>query len=113
MRDMPKRASKYYKMWISMFPETWSESDLERFYMFIHILLAFQKKDRPRSWLEENLREDCSKLNDEDIEKYCDLYIHLKSFKNVWKSQQAKLLASGEVEERMKIARKKYSGSDG
>lgn len=108
MTDMPRSVVKWYKMWISMFPETWDSTDLERFYMFISVLLRNAKKSRSRYWLKENLKIDCKKLADEDMDKYCDIYEYIRDFKNVWKSQQAKLIAQSEFKERMKEARVKY-----
>jgi hypothetical protein len=105
---MPKTVIKWYRMWISAFPESWDERDLERFYMFVHVLLSAGRKERSRYWLAENLREDCPKLSTEDIEKYCDIYNHLKAFKNVWKSQQAKLIAQSVFEENMREAKERY-----
>lgn len=108
MKDMPRSAVKWYKIWIAGFPESWCQNDLERYYMFVSVLLTYSKKDRSRLWLRENLKLDCSKLPDKDIEKYCDIYDHLKDFKNVWKSQQAKLIAKEEFVNRMKEVRRKY-----
>ena len=92
MKEMPIKAIKWYKLWISQFPESWNQSDLERFYMFVHVLLGIVKKERSFNWLAENLRDDCKKLSSEDIEKYCEIYEHIKDFKKVWKSQQARLI---------------------
>lgn len=103
---MPKSAIKWYKVWINQFPESWHPSDLERFYMFVSILLRNSKKDRSYLWLKENLKEDCQKLSDQDVEKYCEIYEHIKNFKNVWKSQQAKLIAQEEFKKRIKEAQK-------
>lgn len=108
MKDMPKSAVKWYKMWIAGFPESWHQNDLDRFYMFVNMLLTYSKKDRSRFWLKKNLKLDCPKLSDKDIEKYCDIYDHLKGFKNVWKSQQTRLIANDEFGKRMKEARRKY-----
>jgi hypothetical protein len=108
MKDMPKSAIRWYKMWIGAYPESWDESDLERFYMFVSVLLTYSKKERSRYWLKENLKEDCPKLTDDDIEKYCYIYEHLKGFKNVWKSRQARLIAISMHEEHMEEVRKKY-----
>src|SRR3990167_6379229 len=104
MKDIPKTVVRWYKMWIAGFPESWNQSDLERFYMFVSILLIYSKKERSRFWLNENLKLDCPKLPVKDIEEYCDIYDHLKGFKNVWKSQQAKLIAKSEFEKRMEEA---------
>lgn len=106
---MPKSAVKSYKMWIAMFPESFDGSTLDLFYMFVHVLLAHSKKERSSYWLEQNLKEDCPELTYEDIEKYCDLYTHLKAFKNVRKSQTAKLIAMDIHEKNMEEARKKFS----
>ncbi len=105
---MPPSAIKWYRQWLAMFPETWDSGDLERFYMFVSRLLHSAKKERPRHWLAKNLKADCSKLSDDDIEKYCDIYEHIKNYNNVWKSQQAKLIAVDTVEKSMAEARKKY-----
>ena len=107
--EIPTSATKWYRRWISMFPESWDERDLERFYMFISVLLSNSKIERSRSWLKEKLKADCKKLTDNDIDKYCDIYEHIKNYKNVWKSQQAKLIAQDEFKNRMVKARKKYS----
>ena len=94
---MPPSVVKWYKIWINQFPDSWHPSDLERFYMFVSVLLNNNKKNRSYVWLKENLKEDCRKLSDQNIEKYCDIYEHIKNFKNVWKSQQAKLIAQEEI----------------
>lgn len=101
MQDMPKSAVRWYKMWISNFPESWHHSDLERFYMFVSVLLATSRKERGGHWLEQNLREDCRKLSDQDIEQYCLLFEHIRDFAKVWKSQQAKLIGQDDIEKRL------------
>jgi len=106
MKDMPKSATKWYRSWIVAFPESWDSRNLERFYMFVSVLLGNVKRQRSRYWLEENLKADCKKLSVEDIEIYCDIYEHIRDFKNVWKSQQAKLVAQSVFENNMKEARK-------
>jgi len=105
---MPKSATKWYRSWIVAFPESWDSRNLERFYMFVSVLLGNVKRQRSRYWLEENLKADCKKLSVEDIEIYCDIYEHIRDFKNVWKSQQAKLVAQSVFENNMKEAREKY-----
>ena len=108
MKDMPKSAIKWYKMWLVSFPESWSESSLEMFYMFVDVLLTHAKKERSRYWLEENLKQDRPQLSSEDIEEYCNIYDHLKGFKKVRKGQLAKLIARGIVENNLEEARKRY-----
>ena len=93
MNDMPRSVEKWYRLWISQFPESWHPSDTERFYMFVSVLLHNSRKPRSRYWLEKNIRADNPRLSEDDIEKYCDLFEHLKDYSNVWKSQQAKLIA--------------------
>lgn len=90
---MPKSAERWYKLWINQFPESWHPSDLERFYMFVSVLNHASRTSRDRYWLEKNIRADNSRLSDGDIENYCDLFEHLRDYANVWKSQQAKLIA--------------------
>jgi hypothetical protein len=58
MKDMPKSVQKWYRLWVGAFPESRHPRDLERFYMFVSILLFTTRKERSRYWLEENLRED-------------------------------------------------------
>lgn len=108
MKYMPRSAIKWYKMWINQFPESWHLSDLERFYMFVSILLKNSKRKRTRFWLEENLKQDCKKLSSCDIGKYCDIYEHIRDYEQVWKSQQAKLIAQEELKGRIKAARERY-----
>ena len=105
---MPKSAIKWYKMWLATFPESFDGSTLDLFYMFVHVLLAHPKKERSGYWLQQNLREDHPNLSDEVIERYCVLFDHLKDFKNIWKSQTAKLIAMGIHEKNMEEARKKF-----
>lgn len=105
---MPKTVIAWYKRWINTFPETWHENDLERFYMFVSKLLSTVKKDRLSYWLKQNLKQDCTKLSDDDISKYCELYDHIKAYDRVWKSQQAKLIAADTVEQDMREVREKY-----
>ncbi len=107
-KDMPKSAIRWYKMWLALFPESLDGSTLEMFYMFVDVLLTHTRKERSWGWLAENLKEECTKLTQEDIEEYCDLYDHLKGFKNVWKGQLAKQIASSIYEEQLEEARKKY-----
>lgn len=76
--------------------------------MFVSVLLSNAKKPRTRYWLEENLKENCKKLSSEDIQKYCDLYEHLRDFKNVWRSQQARLIARSKFGRNMEEARGKW-----
>jgi len=102
MFEMPKSSEKWYKRWISAFPESWHPSDLERFYMFLSVLLARSRKTRSRFWLARNLREDCGKLSERDIERYCDIFEHIRDFRGVWKGQQARLLACNEMQETRK-----------
>jgi len=108
MKDMPKSVVKWYKWWIIQFPESWNLDNLERFYMFVDVLLTRARKERSRFWLEENLKNDCRKLSGRDIKKYCEIYEHLKNFKRVWKSHQAKLICQSEWEKELNEARKKY-----
>ena len=80
MHMMPKSVKKWYRLWINQFPESWHPLDLERFYMFASVLNHYSRKSRDRYWLEINIREDNSKLSDKDIEKYCDLFEHLRNY---------------------------------
>lgn len=79
MIDMPPSVIKMYGNWISNHPESWHTLDLGRFYKFVFYLLICTKKKRTPDWLKINLKQD-SKLSDEDIEKYCEIYSHLKDF---------------------------------
>ena len=93
MDNMPKSVEKWYKFWISQFPESWHPSDVERFYMFVSVLIHNSRKPRDRYWLEKNIRADRPQLSDADMEAYCNLFEHLRDYSKVWKSQQAKLIA--------------------
>jgi hypothetical protein len=64
--------------------------------MFVSRFLQVGRKERPRDWLEENLIRDCPKLSDEDVQRYGEIYEHIRDFLKVWKSQQARLLATAE-----------------
>lgn len=79
MIDMPPSVINLYKSFISNHPESWHTLDWGRFYKFVFFLLICTKKKRTIDWLKINLKED-SKLSDEDIEKYCEVYEHLKNF---------------------------------
>jgi hypothetical protein len=107
MQNMPISAIRWYKMWICAFPESWHPNDLERFYMFVSVLLANSKKERSRFWLETNLKKDCPKLSEKDIEEYCNIYEHIRDFNKVWKSQLANLTAQEDFEKRLEELRKK------
>lgn len=96
MHDMPKSVERWYRLWISQFPESWHPSDLERFYMFVSVLVHSARKPRNRYWLEKNMRADRPQLSENDIMAYCDIFEHLQDFSNVWKSQQARLIAEDE-----------------
>ena len=89
---MPKTVIKWYKNWIGAYPESWHSLDMNRFYMFVSVLLCRVKKERNREWLEENLMQDCKRLKKEDIKEYGRIYEHIKNYKNVWKTQQAMLI---------------------
>lgn len=91
-----------------MFPENIEGSTLELFYMFVDVLLSNSRKDRSRFWLAENLKADCPKLTDEMIAEYCDIYDHLKGFKNVWKGQLARQIVISLHEENMTRVRTQY-----
>lgn len=109
MVDMPPSVVASYKRFISMFPESFNQEDLERFYMFVNPLLANARKGRSTDWLRKNLRKDCAKLSDDDIERYCEIYRHIRDAKNVVKTHQARLIAQQEIELRMKKAMEKYA----
>lgn len=96
---MPKSVEKWYRLWISQFPESWHPSDLERFYMFVSVLVHNSKIPRDRYWLEKNIRADRPQLSDGDIENYCRVFEHLQNYSNVWKSQQAKQIAIDDARE--------------
>ncbi len=108
MIDMPPSVIVWFRRWTSMFPETMDSRDLERFYMFIHVLLQTAKKERSRYWLQENIKSECPKLSHDDIERYCEIYEHIKNYQKVWKSQQANLIASDLLTQSLIEARKKY-----
>jgi len=80
MKDMPKSAVKHYKIWISNYPESFHPADLNRFYLFVKDIMRNSKKIRSRYWLEDNIKEDCPKLSNEDIESYCDRYQHVLEY---------------------------------
>lgn len=105
---MPPSVVRWYQAWISNFPESWHTFDLERFYMFVSVLLRVIKKERSSGWLQQNLKQDCPRLSQDDIEEYCEIYEHIKDFKNVWDTNQALLIARAEFDKRMDEARKKY-----
>lgn len=107
MKDMPKSVIKWYEKWIKSFPESWHPLDMNRFYMFVSILLSRTKRERNREWLQENIREDCYKLTQKDIEEYGKIYEHIKNFKNIWKSQQA-IILMGEREKKILKEIRKY-----
>lgn len=102
MYKMPKSAERWYKLWVSAFPESWHPSDLERFYMFVWVLIKNTRNPRDRYWLERNLIEDGHGLAPDDVERYCDLFEHLCSFVNVWSSQQASLITRDDMDARLK-----------
>lgn len=102
MQDMPKRAERWYRLWINQFPESWHPNDLERFYMFVSVLVQTWRKPRGGGWLEKNIRVDRPQLSEGDIQKYCELFEHLRDYSRVWKSQQAKLIAEADAREQIK-----------
>ncbi len=93
---MPPSALERYTDWISHAPETWNRNDLDRFYLFVRVLLMNAKKERSRWWLEKNLRMDCPKLSEELISAYGEAYEHIKDYRTVFRRQLAKLLAEEE-----------------
>lgn len=111
MYDIPRSAQRWYKMWISAYPESWHPNDMERFYFFVSVVLSVSRKLRGGGWLERNLREDRPDLSEEVITKYCVLFEHLRDFTNVWKSQQAQLITQGDLEADLEALRKKSQGT--
>jgi hypothetical protein len=107
MHDMPKHAERWYKLWINQFPESWHPSDLERFYMFVSVLVHVSRKFRGGSWLEKNIRVDRPQLSEDDIRNYCELFEHLQEYSKVWKSQQAKLIAESDARQHIEELRNK------
>ncbi|MHA1410797.1 MAG: hypothetical protein ACTSQY_10910 [Candidatus Odinarchaeia archaeon] len=105
---MPEAVKKYYEWFINSWPESWHPTTLDFLYLFLGVLLRNSKKIRSQEWFEENLREDCPKLSEEDIQKYGDIYQHIRDFKKFPKSQTAKLIAKSIFEENTKKTRKKY-----
>jgi hypothetical protein len=101
MHDMPKRAERWYKLRVNQFPESWHPYDLERFYMFVSVLIRSSRKPRSGHWLDENIRVDRPQLSEDDINRYCELFEHLRDYSNVWKSQQAKLITEDEFQQRI------------
>lgn len=99
---MPKSVQVLYHRWINHFPESFSITDVDMFYMFLHKLLSLPNFDQGRDWLEKNLQSDCPKLSDKDIEKYCNMYIYIKDFKNSPKRHTWKMIAAGEFEQMKK-----------
>jgi len=108
MKDIPKSAQKHYDWFIISCPESWHPTTLDFFYLFLGALLTYSRKNRTQGWLEENLREDCPQLSEEDIRKYGDIYRHIRDFKQSPKTQTAKLIARSIHEENMRKARRKY-----
>jgi len=49
MINIPKLAQKYYKMWLSAYPESEHPNDWDRFYMFVSVLLVNSKKEHSRT----------------------------------------------------------------
>ena len=109
MEDMPGSVQKYYKLFINSRPDSWHPTALDLFYIFCRNLFGYSRKERSQGWLERNLKEDCEKISDEDIKKYGDIYRHLKEYRNVGRSQTAKLLAKDSFEKMKERAREKYS----
>lgn len=110
---VPKSAQKYYQQWIRAFPETEHPSDWNRFYMLVSVLLCNAKKQRSRGWFEQRLREDCKKLSAERVLKFGEIYQHIRDFKNVWKSWDAKLLALDERDQRIAELKQRLFGNRG
>ncbi len=101
MHDMPPSVQQWYRQWIGSWPESWHPADMERFYMFVSKLLQVSRKHRPACWLESNLREDCRNLSENNINKYGEIYEHIRDFSQVWKSQQARLMTRSNHEARI------------
>lgn len=99
MKNMPKSVQTEYQRWIKHFPESFSATDVDLFYMFVHKLLSLANCDRDRYWLEENLQVDCPKLTPDNIKKYCDMYSCIKDFKNAPKRHTWKIVAASEFEQ--------------
>jgi hypothetical protein len=112
MHDMPKSAERWYWLWINQFPESWHPNDLERFYMFISVLIHSSRKPRGVDWLEDNIRVDRPQLSEDDIRNYCKLFEYLRDYSNVWKSQQANLIAEGDAHQEIKKLREKRLGKN-
>ena len=110
MDNMPKSAEKWYRLWINQFPESWHPNDLERFYMFVSVLVRVSRTHRNRFWLEKNIRTDRPQLSEEDIKNYSYLFEHLQNYSNVWKSHQANQIAIDDArQDREEKSRKSLS----
>lgn len=111
MYDIPPSAQRWYKMWISAYPESWHPNDMERFYFFVSVVLRVSRKPRGGDWLERNLHEDRPDLSQEVVTRYCVLFEHLQDFANVWKSHQAQIIRQSDREANLEALRKKGQGN--
>lgn len=83
MRDMPVSAVSYYRRWLNQYPESLHPLDMERFYLFVAVLLRRSRRRRTGPWLANNLRADCPQLDREEIGVYVERYQTLVEYDKV------------------------------
>jgi hypothetical protein len=105
MKKIPKSAMVHYQRWIHHFPESFSITDMDLFYIFVHKILSIPNFDGSPSWLEKNLEDDCKKLDWQQREKYSNIYSYIKDFKTVNKRNTYKIIEREGFEKIMDKAR--------
>ena len=79
---------EYFELWISASPETWHDLDMNRFYTLTWVCFSYGRKHRGYDWLREKIDNSNHSLTENDIDKYCDLFVKLQKFagsRRFWK----------------------------
>ncbi|MFZ2414448.1 MAG: hypothetical protein WAW33_00345 [Minisyncoccia bacterium] len=108
MTDIPKSTKECYEWFINSYPESWNQTTLDFFYLFLGVLFRHSRKERTQEWLEKNLAKDCPQLSKKGIKQYGDIYRYIRDFKKFPKSQTAKLIAQSIHEDNIKKAKRRY-----
>ncbi len=100
MKQIPKSTRILFNRFINHFPESFHQTDIDLFYMFVYKLLSIPNLDFTPGDLEGNLKKECKKLSNKQVERYGDMYSTIKEFKTAPKRHTWKLIAEGELKQK-------------
>ena len=69
-----------FTVWINNYPESYHPLDMGRFYTFVKTVCRYSRKPKDSEWLRNKLKQSDSKLNEDDIDTYCDKFAELQKF---------------------------------